>query len=175
MNRLLRGQCSGSICGVSRCSDSTDPFRRHLLVSEWYFREVNEPLRRMEGILNRKGGESILKKKKKREKAVRKACLFCSYSVFRWTLCSSICEQPASINALGEGGISRQNTLWYSRLKWAHGVYIAKDSFVSLPLVRWRGIIRHCPRTCSGHGGVMRGYTVNAYLEPDFQFFYTQM
>lgn len=79
-------------------------------MSEWYFREVNEPLRWMEEFLNGKGGESILKKKGS-EKAVRKACCFCSYAVFQWTLYSSICEQSVSINAPGKGCVSRQNTL----------------------------------------------------------------
>lgn len=79
-------------------------------MSEWYFREVNEPLRRMEKFLNGKGGENILMRRGS-EKAVRKACHFCSYSVFRWTLCSSICEQSVSINAPGKGCVSRQNTL----------------------------------------------------------------
>lgn len=79
-------------------SASTGPFRRHLLVSEWDFREVNEPSRRMEEFLNGKGGENILTRKGS-EKAVRKACCSCSFSVFRWTLCSSICQESMSITA----------------------------------------------------------------------------
>lgn len=79
-------------------------------MSEWYFREVNRPLRRMEEFLNGKGGENTLKEKGS-EKAVRKACRFYSYSVLRWTLCSSICKQSVRINAPGKGCVSRQNSL----------------------------------------------------------------
>lgn len=79
-------------------------------MSEWDFGEVNEPSRRMQEFLNGKGGENILTRKGSKE-AVRKDCCSCSFSVFRWTLSSSICEQSMSINAPGKCScVSRQNT-----------------------------------------------------------------
>lgn len=139
-----RGQCSGSIPWASGSSDSTCLFRRHFLVSEWYFREVNEPLRRMEEFLNGKGGENILMSKGT-EKAVRKLVIPVVI-LYLGGLCSRICEQSVSINAPGKGCVSRQNTQIFLAQVISWCIY----SKIQLWLCHW-----HCLGDVASSGGAL--------------------
>lgn len=55
----------------------------------------------------------------------------------RWVLCSSICEQPVSINAPVEDGISSQNTPVFQAQVSSWCIYIAKDSSGSVTATSW--------------------------------------